>query len=342
MKGLWLENQQLTLRDDIPIPVLTNKNEDALIQILCAGICNTDIELLHGYYPYNGILGHELVGVAIDGPSEYINQRVVGEINISCGLCNYCNGTLSNIVSKNHCTTRTVLGIVNHHGAFGNYIILPICNLYIVPNHISNEIATFTEPVAAALEIQKQITILPEHKVCVIGDGKLGQLVAQTIDALTKCQLIVIGKHPEKLINLSKRGIQTYCITSNDNTTGSDNNNNNENDILKEHSYDICIECTGNENGFHLATSLVRPRGTLILKSTYANKISIDISNIVVNEITIIGSRCGPFDKALELLATNQIDVTSLIHATYKFDNALKAFEHAQIKGAQKILLDMT
>ena len=320
MKGIWLEKQQLNLKTDLPIP--NPPSGEALVRVLQAGICNTDIELLRGYYPYTGIIGHEFVGVVESAPeqlaNQLVNKRVVGEINASCGQCHFCRRGY-----PNHCERRTVLGIVNRHGAFAEYLTLPIANLHVVPDNVSDDSATFTEPLAAALEIQEQIALTPETKVLLVGDGKLGQLVAQTI-ALTGCDLLVVGRRRDKLGKLEQRGIKTGFA-----------------DLAKTSSFDVAVECTGNPEGFSLALQSLRPKGILVLKSTYAGKLNIDASAIVVNEITVIGSRCGPFTKALDLLTRGQVDVTSLIERSYPLEQGLAAFNHAQQRGVLKVLLKM-
>jgi threonine dehydrogenase-like Zn-dependent dehydrogenase len=317
MKGLWLENNQLELRSDIPEPEI--KEEEARVRVLSAGICNTDLELIRGYYPYKGVLGHEFVGVVEEGPSYLINKRVVGEINAACGHCRFCLRD-----EPTHCENRSVLGIVNRNGAFADYLSLPTQNLYPVPDNVSTEIATFTEPIAAALEIQSQIKIHPQDKVLVVGDGKLGQLVAQTL-SITGCDLFAVGRHDTKLANLKARGIKTGFA-----------------DDIQERTFDIAVECTGNPGGFAIAQKALRPRGTLVLKSTYAGNLSLNASAIVVDEITLIGSRCGRFAPALELLAQEKIDVQPLIDARYPLDRAIAAFERAQVKGTQKVLLNIS
>ncbi|MDF5716589.1 MAG: alcohol dehydrogenase catalytic domain-containing protein [Rhizonema sp. NSF051] len=317
MKGLWLENNQLQLRTDIATP--EPPPGEALVRVLCAGVCNTDIELKRGYYPYTGIIGHEFVGVVEQGPEHLVNQRVVGEINAVCGKCRFCLSGQST-----HCENRTVLGIVNRNGAFADYLCLPIENLHPVPENVPTEVATFTEPLAAALEIQQQVSLLPDHRVLVIGDGKLGQLVAQTL-ALTGCDLLVIGRHQDKLANLEALGIKTGLA-----------------DAVVDRTFDISVECTGNADGFAIAHRALRPRGTLVLKSTYAGKLSLDASSLVVDEITLIGSRCGPFSAALDILSQESVDVKSLIQARYPLTEGLTAFEHAQTKGVLKVLLEVS
>ncbi|MEM7595190.1 MAG: alcohol dehydrogenase catalytic domain-containing protein [Cyanobacteria bacterium P01_A01_bin.83] len=316
MKGIWLEDKQLELKTDLPIP--KPPLGESLVRVLRAGICNTDLELLRGYYPYTGIIGHEFVGIVEQGADHLINKRVVGEINAVCGRCRFC---LSG--QPTHCEQRSVLGIVNRSGALAEYLTIPEANLHPIPDNITTNAATFTEPLAAALEIQEQVLITPEARVLVVGDGKLGQLVAQTL-ALTGCDLLAVGRHTEKLEKLERKGIKVGFA-----------------DLVKPKSFDIAVECTGNPQGFTLALQGLRPRGTLVLKSTYAGNLTLDASALVVDEITMIGSRCGPFAKALELLAKDQVDVTSLIETTYPLEQGLAAFDHAQQRGVLKVLVKM-
>lgn len=293
MRGVWLENQKLRLRNDLPQPA---REGEALVRVLLAGICNTDIELTRGYYPYSGIPGHEFVGMAG-------GRRVVGEINAACGTCDTCRTG-----RRTHCERRTVLGIVNRDGSMAEYLSLPSENLHDVPDAISDEEALFTEPLAAALEIQEQVRITPRDRVLVIGHGKLGRLIEQTL-ALTGCQLSVWTR--DRIPNPESR-------------------------IPK---FDIVIEASGNPEAFDLARKAVRPRGTLVMKSTYAGNLTLNMSSIVVDEITIIGSRCGPFGPALKLLAERKVDVRPLIHATYPLDRALEAFDEAQRPGTLKCII---
>lgn len=316
MQGLWLENRTLRMRQDLPLPDL--EGQDGLVRVLRAGICNTDLELMKGYYPYTGVLGHEFVGVVEQGPDHLLGQRVVGDINAACGQCWFCDRA-----QPTHCQRRTVLGIVNRSGAFADYLALPSQNLHRVPDSVTTEAATFTEPLAAALEIQEQVTIGESDRVLVVGDGKLGQLVAQTL-ALTGCQLLVVGRHAQKLANLAARGIATALVEE-----------------MGDRTFDLVVECTGNPQGFQQARQALRPRGTLVLKSTYAQPLTLDASALVVDEITLIGSRCGPMAKALDLLAAGKVDVTPLIQACYPLAEGLAAFALAQQKGSQKVLLQM-
>ncbi|HEX3580412.1 MAG TPA: alcohol dehydrogenase catalytic domain-containing protein [Thermoanaerobaculia bacterium] len=294
MKGAWLEDRRLVFRDDLPSPVPTNG--EALVRVLLAGICNTDIELTHGYYPYAGIPGHEFVG-------EFERKRVVGEINASCGTCAACmHGR------RTHCERRTVLGIKDRNGAFAEYLTLPFENLHVVPDGVPNEVAVFTEPLAAALEIQQQVEITDGDRVLVVGHGKLGRLIAASL-ALTGCNLTVVGR---------------------------------EHGGIAPRSFDVVVECSGNAEGFALARQAVRPRGTIVMKSTYAGDLTFNASSLVVDEITLLGSRCGPFAPALELLASGKIDPRPMIHARYPLREVNAAFAHAEQRGALKVLLTLS
>jgi threonine dehydrogenase-like Zn-dependent dehydrogenase len=316
MRGLWLEAGALRMRDDLPEPAPAPG--EALIALRLAGVCNTDLELVRGYYPFTGVPGHEFVGtvVAAAAAPEWVGRRVVGEINAACGACPTCLAG-----RRSHCPQRTVLGIARRDGAFAERLVLPIANLHPVPDALPDAVAVFTEPVAAALEIQQQVAIGPGQRVVVIGGGKLGQLVAQTL-ALTGCLLLVVGRHPEKLAALAARGIATGGA-----------------DALPRRAADVVVECTGNAEGVALARAAVRPRGTIVLKSTYRGAATLDLSAIVVDEITLVGSRCGPFAGALESLAQGRIDVAPLVHARYPLASAVAAFEHAARPGTLKVLV---
>ena len=317
MQAVWLEDRRLRIRDDVPTPA--PPPEEALVRVLRAGICNTDIELTRGYYPFTGILGHEFVGVVAQGPPALVGRRVVGEINAVCGACSACRAG-----RRTHYKRCTVIGSVSRHGTFADYLVLPAENLHPVPEVVSTDAAVFTEPLAAALEVQEQVRIGSHDRVLVVGDGKLGQLVAQTL-ALTGCALLVIGRHDAKLALLAARGIETGRA-----------------DRATRAAFDVAVECTGNAEGFAVAQRAVRPRGTLILKSTYAGALTLDAAAVVVNEVTLVGSRCGPFAPALRLLAEGRIAVDALIHARYPLAEAVTAFEHAQRPGVLKVLLDIS
>jgi len=314
MKALWLENNKISLRD---ISQQRNQNE-ALIKIRKAGICSTDLELVRGYYPYTGILGHEFVGDVVDAEdASWIGQRVVGEINVVCNQCEQClNGR------STHCEHRTVLGIVNRDGTFAEYTTLPLANLHRVPASVPDEMAAFTEPLAAALEIQQQIQIHPTDRVLLIGAGRLGQLIAQTL-ALTGCDLRVVARHAHQQDLLKARGIRVISEEE-----------------IQPSRWDVVVEATGAPSGFSLARQAIRPRGTLVLKSTYKGEMNVNFSSIVVDEINIIGSRCGPFEPALRLMEAKQVDPTVLIADEFKLSDALKAFERAAESGVLKVLLE--
>lgn len=313
MQALWLENNQISLRD-VAQPV---KPDEALIKVCKAGICSTDLELVKGYYPYKGILGHEFVGKVVDAPDKtWIGRRVVGEINAVCGGCEAClHGRPS------HCENRTVLGIVNRDGVFAQYTTLPLENLQPVPDTVPDEMAVFTEPLAAALEIQQQIQIKPTDRVLLIGAGRLGQLIAQTL-ALSGCDLHVVARHTLQKNLLTARRIRIIS----------------EEDI-RPHKWDIVVEATGSTDGFNLARKAIRPRGTLVLKSTYKGEMNVNFSSIVVDEINIIGSRCGPFAPALRLLEKREVDPTVLIAEEYKLIDSLIAMEKAAQAGMLKVLI---
>jgi len=314
MQGLWLENQRLAFRTDLPEP--QPQAGEALVRVSLAGICNTDLELVRGYYPFSGIPGHEFVGVIVS-PGERQGSRVCGEINIACGACAQCRAG-----RKTHCERRTALGIANRNGAFTEYLSLPYENLHGVPEAVPDDEAVFVEPLAAALEITRQVHVHPTDTVVVLGDGKLGLLCAQVL-ALTGCRVWGLGRHRDNLALLAARGIRTALAG--------------EAPLLQA---DVVVECTGNIDGFQLARQLLRPQGTLVLKSTYAGQAQVDLSRIVVDEITLVGSRCGPFAPALDLLARRLVDVRSLIHARYLLSAGAAAFERAQQPGTLKVILE--
>jgi threonine dehydrogenase-like Zn-dependent dehydrogenase len=314
MKSVWLESNKIDLRD-VPQP---RKPDEALIKIRKAGICSTDLELVKGYYPYTGILGHEFVGEVVEAEeAAWVGQRVVGEINVVCNRCEQClNGR------PTHCENRTVLGIVNRDGTFAEFTTLPISNLHRVPDSVPDEMAVFTEPLAAALEIQDQINLKPTDRVLLIGAGRLGQLIAQTL-ALTGCDLRVVARHPHQQNLLKARGIRTVSEEE-----------------IQPWRWDVVVEATGSPSGFSLARKAIRPRGTLVMKSTYKGEMSVNFSSIVVDEINLIGSRCGPFEPALRLMESHQVDPTVLITDEFKLENALKAFERAAETGVLKVLVE--
>jgi threonine dehydrogenase-like Zn-dependent dehydrogenase len=313
MQSLWLENQTLSMRD-VPRPA---KVGEALIKVRLSGVCGTDLELVRGYYPFTGIPGHEFVGdVVASADKAWIGKRVVGEINVTCGTCEQCQNA-----RPTHCDNRTVLGITNRDGVHAEYTSLPLKNLHPVPDSVTDEAAVFTEPLAAALEIQEQVHFQPSDRVLLIGAGRLGQLIAQTL-SLTGVKLAVVVKHPyqKKLLeNLKIKLIQE--------------------DDIKARGWDVVIEATGSSSGFDLAKQALRPRGTLVLKSTYHGESTVKWSPFVVDEITIIGSRCGPFEPALDLLGRGAVDPTILISKDYPLAKAIEAMEAANQPGIVKVLI---
>lgn len=319
MRALVID-RGLRLETNYPTP--TPPPGEALIRVRRAGVCNTDLELMRGYMNFRGVPGHEFVGVveAADGREDLIGRRVAGEINAACGACETCRAN-----RPTHCPQRTTLGIDRRDGAFAEYLTLPFENVHPLPDAISDDAAVFVEPLAAACEITDQVRIRPTDRVALIGDGKLGLLCAQVL-ALTGCELIAVGRHADKLAILERRGIST--------TT--------ESDQLATASFDILVEATGTPDGFAAARRLVRPRGVIVLKSTYAGQaIPVNLTTLVVDEVTLIGSRCGPFEPAIRLLANKQIDVESLIHARYPLAEGVKAFEHAARKGTLKVIVTL-
>jgi 2-desacetyl-2-hydroxyethyl bacteriochlorophyllide A dehydrogenase len=317
----------LKLVDDAAMP---QREGEALIEVLCAGICNTDLEIVKGYAGFRGILGHEFVGRVVESPgSEMLGERVVGEINVGCGVCILCRAG-----DSRHCAARTVLGIKNRDGAFAQYLSLPVRNLLPLPDSIADEEAVFVEPLAAACRILEQIEIPPLTTVAVIGDGKLGQLIARVL-AQTGCQLLVIGKHREKLNLLQTVAAQTFCLENQDDPKAS---------ILRQTSgekFDVVIETSGSEKGLASAASIVKPRGTIVLKSTHHKETSLNMAQIVVEEIQLIGSRCGRFQPAIDLLQKRAVDVRPLITQTLPITDGLEAYAQAAQPDSLKIILQI-
>jgi threonine dehydrogenase-like Zn-dependent dehydrogenase len=305
------------MRDDRPLP--EPPPGEARVRVLRAGVCNTDLELVKGYYPYAGIPGHEFVGrvEAAPGAEAWIGKRVVGEINAVCGDCPTCRAG-----RPTHCERRTVLGIAKRDGAFAEYLSLPVANLHEVPDGVPDEVAVFTEPLAAALQVREQVRVGPGDRVVVIGSGKLGHLVAQAL-GLTGCGLLVIGRNPATLGLLAARGLRTGTAAD-----------------LPARQADVVVECTGNPDGLALALRAVRPRGTVVLKSTYHGQATLDLARVVVDEVALVGSRCGPFAPALALLASGQVEVRPLVEARYPLSDAPAAFDHAARPGALKVLVE--
>jgi len=314
MKALYWDGHALRFESSRPTPA--PEAETALVKVHLAGICSTDLQIFNGYMGFNGVPGHEFVGSVVNGPKGMSGKRVVGEINFSCGTCDACNRGLGR-----HCPNRRVMGIYQADGAFAEFVSIPAANLHVLPDNITDEEAVFVEPLAAAFEIVEQVQMGPGDEALVLGDGKLGFLCAQALK-LTGANVTVLGKHPDKLQLIKRCAVRT---------------------ILRDHwkpkLFDIVVEATGAASGLELAMSAVRPRGTLVLKSTIAGEHRLSLAPLVINEITVVGSRCGPFPVALKALAERSVFVTSLIEKVYPLEDGVEAVRHAARRGSRKILL---
>lgn len=314
MKAIHFDGSKLSLKTDYPEP----KPGEAIVRVSLAGICGTDLEMIRGYMSYSGILGHEFVGVVekSDNP-DLVGKRVVGEINAGCCKCEYCKGGL-----ERHCQDRTVLGIYKRDGAFAQYLSLPEKNLHLIPDSISDEQAVFVEPIAAAFEIEEQLKIDPNGTIAIVGDGRLAQLIARVL-LLRHKDITCFGRHQNKLQSLQNLGIKTRTqITDYDG-----------------YKFDVVVEATGRQSGFSDALRLAKPRGIIVLKSTIASKEKLDFAPAIINEITLVGSRCGPFRPAIDALASGLVRVDGMVSAVYPIDEYEKAFEEAQRPQNLKVLI---
>ena len=332
MRALVYRNNTLTLEKNYPRPDL--QPGEALIRVLLAGICNTDLEITRDYLAFEGVLGHEFVGIVEnvhEGPGAsrpiyLIGKRVVGEINAACRRsdCLYCSQNM-----PTHCPDRTTLGILNRDGAFAEYLTLPVENLHIVPDNVSDEEAVFVEPLAANFEILEQVHLKPTDSVVILGDGKMGQLAAQVLP-LSGCEVMMVGKHEEKLALAARHGVRTFVLDDPQSFR-----------LENRRRVDLVVECSGSAQGLELALRLVKPRGTIVLKSTVAAQSTLHLAPIVIDEIRLQGSRCGPFVPALRALSQRRVDVLPLISARYSLDEGLDAFEQAGKKGMLKVLVQV-
>jgi threonine dehydrogenase-like Zn-dependent dehydrogenase len=290
---------------------------EALIRILYSAICNTDLEIIRGYMGFKGIPGHEFVGEVINEKSRFFGKKVVGEINCSCGSCHMCiTGR------KTHCTNRTVIGIDRHPGVFADYIVLPEENLHIIPDDLAETEAVFTEPLAAAVEIFEQVKTGPGEDIFIFGAGKLGLLIAQVVH-LKGCVYRLLDRNPIKIEIARKLGLNAMLAVTLDQTEKAE----------------ICIDCTGNPGGIQMALDHLHPRGKLVLKTTVAKTSGIDLNQVVINEFSIIGSRCGPFEPALDLLTKGFVRTDLLISGIFNFTDILGAFDYARQPGVLKVLI---
>ncbi|HVH70528.1 MAG TPA: alcohol dehydrogenase catalytic domain-containing protein [Candidatus Dormibacteraeota bacterium] len=332
MLAFQVEKGKLRLVEK-PVPKL--RPGWALVRVRLAGICNTDVEILRGYRDYRGIPGHEFLGevAGVAGFSagvkkKWIGRRVCGEINVTCSAygykppCEFCRRGL-----KTHCARRTVLGIVAHDGAFAEYLTLPLENLHVVPDVVSDEQAVFVEPLAAACEILEQVDVRRFREVAVLGDGKLAQLIAGVLRTVIP-RVVMYGKHEKKLALARRAGIETKKVPRD------------ANDLKRvKKSYALLVEATGSPSGLPLAQQMTEPRGTLVLKSTFHGAVPVETWPIVVKEINVVGSRCGPFEKAIALLRSDKLDLRPLITRAFPLEEAQRAITLAQQNGVMKVLL---
>jgi len=316
MLAVNLENGVVSTRE---VPKPERPEGFAMLRLITGGICNTDLELQRGYYGFAGTPGHEFVAeVAEADTPDLLGKRVVGDINLACTKCEWCRRGLGR-----HCPTRTVLGIVNQPGAFSEYFVLPERNLHVVPDEVPTDHAVFLEPLAAACEILDQVSIPRHESVAVLGDGKLGLLIALVLDAYGY-KVHHYGRHRSKLVISAAAGVSTELTT----------------DELPKAEYSYVVDATGNAEGLRSAAALTRPRGTLILKSTVHGEVPVDTAPIIVNELTLVGSRCGRFEAALPLVAHGLLHLEPLIAARYPLSEAPRAFAEAARRGVLKVLLD--
>ena len=319
MQAVVLDDAGLGYRSNHPDP--TPGSNDVVVRPTLAGICETDLQLARGYMGFQGVLGHEFVGIAQTG--RHAGQRVVGEINCSCHTCDTC---LSG--RANHCPHRTVIGIDRHDGAFADAVIVPERNLHRVPDSLRDEAAVLTEPLAAAFQIPNQVAIQPEMDIVVLGDGRLGLFCAAVLQSL-QAKVTVLGKHKHKLERFRARDISAEQLHSTDA------------DTVPPNTADLVVDCTGSASGLPMALRLVRPRGTVILKTTVADVHTANLASIVIDEVTVLGSRCGPFEKAIDALANNTINVHDLITQRFPLSEADAAFQAAQSPFSFKVVFEI-
>ena len=313
---------QAKLCRDYPLP--KPARSEALVAVRLAGICRTDLEIVKGYMHFRGVMGHEFVGKVVKGPRQWTDKRVVAEINCVCGRCDMCRSGLSN-----HCRNRTVLGIDGRDGVFAEYVSVPVRNLHEVPEKLSDLEAVFVEPLAAAFQVLRQVEIGPSTSVVVLGDGRLGQLIVRVLKA-HKARPLMVGKHPQKQKAAEKKGIKTTLTK----------------DFVPRKGADVVVDATGRPEGFQLALQTVRPKGTIVLKSTFAGRADINPTPLVIDEITLVGSRCGPFSEALRALAAkseaaDKVDISALVSRRFALSDALAALQAADDPDNLKVVLDV-
>ncbi len=317
MQAIVLEGKGVAFQEDFTERPKGTKNEIE-VQVVKAGVCETDLQLMKGYMGFQGVLGHEFVGVATLG--KYEGRRVVGEINCACNQCELCRAG-----SRNHCPNRSVIGILNHDGAFAERVFVPEENLHVLPDSVSNDQAVFVEPLAAAFQIQKQLRLDQFENAVVIGDGRLAFLIAQVLEQNNLC-VMVVGKHKEKLARFSEKGMRVACLHS-------------LNTVKR--NYDLAVDCCGSETGIPTALRFLRPRGTLVLKTTIAGDRYPNLAGIVIDEINVVGSRCGPFDLAIDALANRSVEVESLITDRFSIRDGVEALQTAALPGKGKVIIEI-
>lgn len=318
MRAIHLSGKTVELRSKHPIPRPKDCPEsEVLVKVIRAGVCETDLQLIQGYMGFEGVLGHEFVGIAQSGPLR--GERVVGEINCSCFECDTCRSGL-----PTHCPNRTVLGILGHDGAFADFISVPQKNLHRVPEALSTDVAVFVEPVAAAYQILRQQLVEKHHRVAVLGDGRLGNLCAQVL-ADFGCEVLVVGKHENKLQILRDLGIETSLL----------------NEVTPARKFDVVVDCTGSVSGLPTALQFVKPWGTIILKTTVSGEQTMAFAPIVIDEVRVIGSRCGPFSDAIAGLEAGRVQVEPLISGRFPLDKGVEAIHHTAQNPVLKILIDV-
>jgi threonine dehydrogenase-like Zn-dependent dehydrogenase len=306
-----------TVRTDYPRP--KPGRDEVLVEVRKAGVCSTDLEVLNGYMSFRGVMGHEFVGTVVSGSRQWKRKRVVAEINCVCGRCDMCRSGLAN-----HCRRRTVIGIDGRDGCFAEFIAVPARNLHEVPDAVRDEEAVFVEPLAAAFQVVRQVPLDAKDKVVVLGDGRLAQLVARVLKARLK-RMLLVGKHPAKLEAAEKQGIQALRVE----------------EFVPAADADVVVEATGRPSGLDLAMRTVRPRGKIVLKSTFAEAEGLNLAPLVIHEITVVGSRCGPFPDALRALASGDVDVSALLSAEFALRDAPAAFDAAARGDHIKVLFDV-
>lgn len=317
MLAVVFDGKQVTVRDDCRKPRCGAG--EALIEVRKAGVCSTDLEVVKGYMGFTGVMGHEFVGVAVGGARQLSRKRVVAEINCVCRKCDMCKSGLAN-----HCRRRTVLGIDGRDGCFAEYVVVPARNCHLVPDGVSDSEAVFIEPLAAAFQIVRQVKLTATDRVVVVGDGRLAQLVARVLRMRLK-RTIMVGRHAAKLEAAEKQGVETVL----------------DRDFVPAKDADVVVDATGSASGFELAMRTVRPRGTIVLKSTFAADSGMNLAPLVIDEISVVGSRCGPFPDAIAALAARKVDVSALISAEFPLAQAPAALKAARNAKNIKVLLDV-